>query len=98
VFSHVVLIRLRRGVTLERVRAAREALAQLIERLPGVLHFGVTDNLAEQNAGFTLMLVSVFEDRAAFEIYRRHPEARRVRDELLAPITEQRLEGEGELG
>ena len=88
---------MRRGVTLERVRAAREALAQLVERLPGVIHFSVTDNLAEQNAGYTLMLVSVFADRAAFEIYRRHPEAKRVKLELLAPIVEQRIEGEGEL-
>lgn len=97
-FSHVVLIRLRRGVTLERVRVAREALAQLVEQLPGVIHFSVTDNLAEQNAGYTLMLFSLFEDRAAFEIYRRHPEAIRVRDELLAPILENRIEAEGQAG
>ena len=51
-FQHVVLYRLKQGVTLERVRTAREALAALIETLPGVEHFSVVQNVAADNGGF----------------------------------------------
>jgi quinol monooxygenase YgiN len=94
-FHHVVLFRLRPGVTLERVRAAREALAELSETLPGVLDFVVTDNLAEPNGGYTLALFSTFADRAAFEIYRRHPERCRVFEQVLAPVIAGQLVAEG---
>jgi quinol monooxygenase YgiN len=95
-FHHVVLFRLRVGITLERVRQAREALARLVETLPGVLHFVVSDNLSDRNAGFTLALFSTFEDRQAYEIFTRHPERARVWSELLAPVVEQELVAQGE--
>lgn len=95
-FHHCSLFRLRPGVTLHRVRDAREELQQLVETLPGVLHFAVTDNLADRNAGFTLALFAVFEDRRAFDIFRRHPEWHRVHDELLSPVIEEQIVAEGE--
>jgi len=95
-FHHVTLFRLRPGVTLEQVRAAREALAALVETLPGVLHFTVTDNLADLNAGFTMVLFSSFENRKAFEIFNRHGEFRRVWQELLEPVVEESIVAEGE--
>jgi heme-degrading monooxygenase HmoA len=94
-FHHVVLYRLRAGVTLDRVRAARESLAALVESLPGIHHLSVTDNLATQNGGYTLALFSAFESQAAFDIYRRHPEQVRVEQELLAPVVEERIVAEG---
>jgi hypothetical protein len=97
-FHHVVLFRLRAGVTLERVRAAREALAKLVETLPGVLHFAVTDNVSARNHGFTLALFSSFEDRQACEIFRRHTETTRVWKELLEPIVDEQIVAEGTEG
>jgi hypothetical protein len=94
-FHHVVLYRLRPGVTLDRVRAAREALAALVETLPGVVHFVVTDNLAVESGGYTLALISSFEGRAAYEIFARHGEVRRVEDELLAEVVEHRIVAQG---
>src|SRR5947207_2096938 len=88
---HVVLFRLKPGVTLDRVRAAREALAALAERMPGVLHFSVTDNLAQENGGYTLGLFAAFEGKEAFEIFGRDPEVRHVMQELLEPIVERRI-------
>lgn len=96
-FHHVVLFRLKPGVTLDRVRDAREALAQLIETLPGVLHFAVTDNLSAHNGGYTLALFSAFEDRRAYEIFSRHAEYQRVWQRLLAPVVEHRIVAEGEV-
>lgn len=88
---HAILYRLKPGVTLDRVRTAREALAALAEHLPGVLHFAVTDNLAQENGGYTLALFAVFETREAFEIFQRHPEVHPVMQELLDPIVEKRI-------
>lgn len=92
---HVELFRLREGVPLDRVRVAREALAELVETLPGVLHLTVTHNLASPNGGFTLVLFSAFESRAAYEICSRHPEWQRVFRELIEPVVAERVIAEG---
>ena len=81
-FHYIVLYRLREGVTLDRLRDAKESLAALVETLPGVRHFAVTDNVAEANQGYRLALISQFEDRQAYEIFDRHPESRRVLADL----------------
>lgn len=83
-------------MALNQVRAAREALSVLVETLPGVLHFVVTDNLAELNAGYTMALFSSFENRQAFEIFNRHPEFERVWHELLDPVVEESIVAEGQ--
>lgn len=95
-FHHVVLYRLKQGVTLERVRAAREALAALCETLPGVEHFSVVQNVAVDNGGYTLALLSLFENRGAYDIFNRHPEHVRVCRELLNPVVEHNICVEGE--
>lgn len=95
-YHHVVLVRLREGVTLERVRAAREAMADLVETLPGLLHLGVVDNLSALNGGYTLALCAVFENRRAFEFCTRHADWVRVWSDLVAPIIADRIVAEGE--
>ena len=94
-YNHVILFRLKPGVTLDRVRSAREELSRLVETLPGVVEFAVTDNLAEQSKGFTLALFSVFENEQASQICRRHPEYIRVWNELLEPVVEDCIVAEG---
>lgn len=94
-FHHVVLFRLRPGVTLERVRRAREQLNRLAETLPGVVHFAVTHNVAADNSGYTLALFSAFESERAYEIFVRHPEHQRVLTEDLEPVVESRLVAQG---
>ena len=95
-FHHVVMFKLRAGVTLDRVRAAREALAELVETLPGVLHLAVTDNLSSENAGFTMAMFATFENRPAFEVCSRHPEWQRVWREILEPVVADRIIAQGE--
>ena len=95
-FHHVSLYRLKPGVTLDRVRTAREDLAALVETLPGVLHFTVTDNLADRNSGFTLALFSLFENREAFEIFQRHPSYQEVWGSQLQQVVEEQIIAEGE--
>lgn len=95
-FHHVILFRLREGITLDRVRAARETLAELVELLPGVLHLAVTDNQSARNAGFTMVLFAVFENRPAYEVCTRHPEWQRAFAEFIDPVVAERLVVEGE--
>lgn len=95
-FHYSALYRLREGVTLDRVRAARKSLAELVETLPGVLHLAVVDNLSADNRGFTLCLFAVFENRHAYDVCSRHPDWLMVRDEMLAPVVAERLLVEGE--
>jgi heme-degrading monooxygenase HmoA len=97
-FHHVVLFRLRPGVTLERVRRAREQLNRLAETLPGVLHFAVTHNVAADNGGYTLALFSVFESERAYEIFSRHPEHVRVVSHDLTAVVESRVVAQGHDG
>lgn len=94
-FHHVVLFRLRPGVTLERVRRAREELSRLAETLPGVLHFAVAHNVAADNGGYTLALFSAFESERAYEIFSRHPEHQRVLTDDLALVVEARVVAQG---
>ena len=96
-FHHVVLFRLRPGVTLERVRDARDALSRLVETLPGVLHFAVAENLSQDNSGYTLALFSAFEDRQAYEIFTRHAEYRTVWDSLLESVVDSKIVAQGEV-
>jgi heme-degrading monooxygenase HmoA len=94
-YHHITLFRLKPGVTLDRVRAARENLSRLVETLPGVVQFTVTDNVAELNQGFTMVLFSMFESEQAHKICHRHPEYRRVWSELLEPVIEDQIVAEG---
>ena len=95
-FHYVSLYRLKPGVTLDRVRAARDELAALVETLPGVLHFTVTDNLSDRNRGYTLALFSLFESREACEIFQRHPSYQGVWQSQLHPVIQAQIIAEGE--
>lgn len=94
-FHHVELYRLRPGVTLDRVRHAREQLGQLAESLPGVIHFAVAHNAATDNGGFTLALFSAFENEQAYAIFTRHPDVQRVMETDLMPVVEGRVVAQG---
>lgn len=91
-FHCVILFRLKPGIPLDRVRGARSALQALIETLPGVEHFTVTHNIAGADAGgFNLALFSGFESQTACDIFLRHPDWLRVRDQELAPLVERQV-------
>ena len=94
-FHCSILFRLKPGIPLDRVRGAREALQALVETLPGVEHFSVTHNLAQDSRGFKLALFSTFENQSAFEIFQRHPEYQRVWNEELMPVLDEHVTAQG---
>ena len=59
-FHCTILFALKPGISLVRVRAAREALQALIETMPGVAHLTVTHNIADERQGYNLALFSGF--------------------------------------
>ena len=63
-FHCVILFRLKPGVSLDRVRGARESLQALVETMPGVAH--LTAHLRERAASGTGLLV-VSHDAAFVE-------------------------------
>lgn len=99
-FHCTILFALKPGISLDRVRAARESLQELIETMPGVDHLAVTHNVAPDRNGFNLALFSAFESRTACDIFFRHPEYRRVWQEELGPLVERQMmaQGEGNVG
>ncbi|MGC6486070.1 MAG: Dabb family protein [Planctomycetota bacterium] len=90
-FHCTILFALKPGISLVRVRSAREALQALIETMPGVDHLTVAHNVADDRHGYNLALFSGFESKEACEIFLRHPEYRRVLDEELAPLVDSRV-------
>lgn len=97
-FHHIVVYRLRAGVTLDRVRSVRDDLAALVETLPGVRDFIVTDNVSPDAQGYKLALIATFDDRRAYEIFTRHPESKRILEALENEVTEDRLVIQGAAG
>ncbi|MFT7535570.1 MAG: heme-degrading monooxygenase HmoA [Hyphomicrobiaceae bacterium] len=94
-FHCTILFALKSGVSLFKVRAAREALQALIETMPGVAHLTVTHNIADERQGYNLALFSGFESKEACEIFFRHPEYERVMREELDPVVDQKLIAKG---
>lgn len=95
-FHCVILFGLKPGVALDRVRIARESLQSLVETMPGIAHLTVTHNIAPDRQGYNLALFSVFETRAAWEIFVRHPEYQRIWNQELVPVIDRHLVAQGD--
>ena len=94
-FHCTILFALKPGISLVKVRTAREALQALIETMPGVAHLTVTHNIADERQGYNLALFSGFESKEACEIFFRHPEYQRVMREELDPVIDLKLIAQG---
>jgi hypothetical protein len=94
-FHCVILFSLKPGIPLDRVRNARKALQALVETMPGVEYLTVTHNTAKERSAYNLALFSGFENETACEIFLRHPEYQRVRNEELGPIVDAHMMAQG---
>jgi len=95
-FHCTILFRLKPGIPLDRVRGARQSLQALVETLPGVEHFSVAPDAADETKGFNLALFSTFENQSACEIFLRHPEYQRVWHEDLLPVVAEHVTAQGQ--
>jgi Stress responsive A/B Barrel Domain len=83
---HILLIRLRPGVTTPQV----DAFARAIESVPfpGRRNVIVGRDIGARPGNMDLAVTNDFPDEAAFRAWGEDPEHIRVRSELLAPIAE----------
>ncbi len=83
---NVAVMRLKAGVSQEKVDALTETLLGM--RIKGMLSLSAGRDLGLREGNLDYVVVSDFEDEAAYRVYDEDPEHNRIRRELVAPIVE----------
>lgn len=84
---NVLLGRLKAGVARAEIEPALQAMRDLkIEGIEFTLEAGVDVGMREDTADFALIVD--FADEDAYWVYEADPERNRIRNELIAPLTE----------
>ena len=86
--KHVVLIRLKPDLRPEEVDALFDALAGLVDKIPGLLDFsgGPYSSPEGLNQGFTHGFVMTFADEASRDAYLPHPDHEQVKSMALQAL------------
>ena len=90
--QHIVLLRLKPGVTDEQVEEAFEAAETLPDEIPGVVKFTYGRDRSTPDHGFDLASVVQLADEDALQAYLEHPSRRDYIAEHVDPLTEERIE------
>lgn len=86
---HIALFRFSDATSEDDVAEITRALERLRGEIPQVRAYRVGADLGLSEAAWDYGVVADFDDRAAYEAYRDHPEHRRVVAELITPhVTE----------
>lgn len=83
--EHIVLLRLKEGLTKEQEADAEEGCYSL-KAIPGVLAVSFGVNFSARSAGYTHGLVVRFINKEAGEKYQDHPLHVAYRDHVLKPL------------
>ena len=86
--EHLVLFKVKAGVSEDAIQAMQNALRGLQEAIPGILEITVGANFSERSQGFTHGLLVRFQDRAALDVYIPHPAHEETRNSYILPIVE----------
>jgi hypothetical protein len=91
---HLVLLKLKKGTTAQRVAEVFAELAGLQGKIPGLLSFagGPYSSPEGLHRGFTHGFVMTFRDARARDAYLPHPEHETVKESIL-PLLEGGLDG-----
>ncbi len=89
--KHIVMIRLKEAgsqeAKLENTKKLKSAIEGLMGKVPELLHMEVGLNLNTKPAAYDLVLTSEFESLETLDVYRVHPEHKKVL-ELLYELME----------
>jgi hypothetical protein len=96
--EHVVLFKTTAGATEEQKERMVAELAALRGKIPGILDLTVGRNFSSRNQGYDIGLVVRFENRDALEVYLPHPAHRGCVDTFVAPIKEDVIVVDYEIG
>jgi hypothetical protein len=88
--EHIVLLKLKEGVTKEQTQELLDGLEKLKEIVPGMLEVsgGYNNSPEAKNAGFTYGFIVRFKDAAARDGYVPHPEHQKLAKTLVRPIVD----------
>lgn len=96
--EHLVLFKTTADATEEQRERMIAELRSLRDRIPGIVHLSVGRNFSDRNQGYDIGLCVRFEDRAALEVYLPHPAHRGCVDTYVAPIKEDVIVVDYEIG
>lgn len=88
--EHVVLLKLKEGVTADQTQKLLDGLSKLKKVLPGLLDVsgGYNNSPEGKSGGFTYGFIVRFSDAAARDEYVPHPEHQKLAQELVRPIAD----------
>jgi hypothetical protein len=88
--EHIVLLKLKEGVTEKQTQELMDGLNRLKDVVPEMLDVsgGYNDSPEGKNAGFTYGFVVRFGDSAARDGYLPHPEHQKLAKTLVRPIAD----------
>lgn len=92
--EHVVLFKIKAGITTEKLTAMTKALENLRNDIPQLAEMHAGINFSERNKGYGVMLISRFRTREDLEIYSAHPAHKRVIEEYIHPIRREVIVGD----
>ncbi len=96
--EHVVLFKTTAGATEEQKKRMEAELAVLRDKIPGIVDLTVGRNFSPRNQGYDIGLVVRFENREALDVYLPHPAHRGCVDTFVAPIKEDVIVVDYEIG
>lgn len=88
--EHIVLLKLKDGVTSEQVKALMDGLNELKEHIPGMMEVsgGYNNSPEGKNAGFNFGFIVRFKDSSARDLYIPHPNHQELAKKLVRPIVD----------
>ena len=88
--EHIVLMKLKEGVTEKQTQELMDGLSRLKGVVPGMLDVsgGYNDSPEGKSAGFTYGFIVRFSDSAARDGYLPHPEHQKLAKTLVRPIAD----------
>ncbi len=88
--EHIVLLKLKDGVTEAQVKALIDGLNELKKHIPGMMEVsgGYNNSPEGKNAGFNFGFIVRFKDTTARDSYIPHPNHQELARNLVRPIVE----------
>jgi quinol monooxygenase YgiN len=83
---HVVFYKMKAGTTEADEHRLMDQARRELAKLPGVMNLRVGKNIETSVAGYSIALVMDFQDEAALETYRVHPEHQDFVKNVAGPV------------
>jgi len=83
---HIVLYKMKSGTTEADERSLMDRARRELAKLPGVMNLRVGKSIEASAQGYSIALVMDFQDEAALEAYRVHPEHQHFVKNVAGPV------------